>query len=202
MRLEQGDMWSVYDRADLFLVTTNSTLTKSGKLVMSAGIARQARTHSSAVTLRRTMNTYTLNLLLSSVGIPLAAVALAYASMLGAALAARCEGPSPEPTRYPLATLLTTLVVVPISFAVLTSAIRPTSQYTGAVRQLVRAETQAGTVTMLQLDDTVLYVRIPPGTLQKGEHVTVYRYGGSVKRARVCEDGGCYRLADSLWFGA
>ena len=42
----QGDMWSVFDDADLFLITTNSTL-KGGsngpRLVMGRGIARQAR---------------------------------------------------------------------------------------------------------------------------------------------------------------
>ena len=39
----RGDMWSAYDDADLFLITTNSTLKKSGALVMGRGIARQAR---------------------------------------------------------------------------------------------------------------------------------------------------------------
>lgn len=43
MKLAQGDMWSVYDQADLFLVTTNSVLNRHGALVMGAGIARQAR---------------------------------------------------------------------------------------------------------------------------------------------------------------
>ena len=42
MKLAQGDMWSVYDRADLFLVTTNGVVTKDGRLVMGAGIAKQA----------------------------------------------------------------------------------------------------------------------------------------------------------------
>jgi hypothetical protein len=43
MKLAQGDMWSVYDQADLFLVTTNSVLNRHGALVMGAGIARQSR---------------------------------------------------------------------------------------------------------------------------------------------------------------
>lgn len=43
MRLAEGDMWSAYDQADLFLVTTNSVLNRYGALVMGAGIARQAR---------------------------------------------------------------------------------------------------------------------------------------------------------------
>lgn len=41
-RFCQGDMWSAYDQADLFLITTNSTLKKNGALVMGRGIARQA----------------------------------------------------------------------------------------------------------------------------------------------------------------
>lgn len=43
MKLAHGDMWTVYDQADLFLVTTNGVVTKSGKLVMGAGIAKSAR---------------------------------------------------------------------------------------------------------------------------------------------------------------
>lgn len=38
-----GDMWTAYGDADLFLITTNSTLKKNGSLVMGRGIARQAR---------------------------------------------------------------------------------------------------------------------------------------------------------------
>ena len=41
--LRKGDMWTAYDDADLFLITTNSTLKKNGVLVMGRGIARQAR---------------------------------------------------------------------------------------------------------------------------------------------------------------
>ena len=43
MKLAQGDMWSVFDQADLFLVTTNHVVMGDGKLVMGAGIAKQAR---------------------------------------------------------------------------------------------------------------------------------------------------------------
>ncbi len=43
MRLAQGDMWSAFDQVDLFLVTTSHVVTKDGKLVMGAGIAKQAR---------------------------------------------------------------------------------------------------------------------------------------------------------------
>ena len=43
MKLAEGDMWSVYDQADLFLVTTNSVLNRHGALVMGAGIARQTK---------------------------------------------------------------------------------------------------------------------------------------------------------------
>lgn len=38
-----GDMWSAYDEADLFLITTNSYLRSCGRLTMGAGIAKQAR---------------------------------------------------------------------------------------------------------------------------------------------------------------
>ena len=40
---QQGDMWSVWESADLFVITTNSTLRTDGALVMGRGIARQAR---------------------------------------------------------------------------------------------------------------------------------------------------------------
>ncbi len=43
MILRHGDMWSAWDRADLFLITTNSSTRLDGRLVMGAGIARQAR---------------------------------------------------------------------------------------------------------------------------------------------------------------
>lgn len=43
MRLRTGNMWSVFTEADLFLITTNATITVEGKLVMGAGIAKQAR---------------------------------------------------------------------------------------------------------------------------------------------------------------
>jgi hypothetical protein len=38
-----GDMWSIYDEAGLFLITTNATIITQGVLVMGRGIARQAQ---------------------------------------------------------------------------------------------------------------------------------------------------------------
>lgn len=38
-----GNMWNDYSTADLFLITTNAFITKEGKLVMGAGIAKEAR---------------------------------------------------------------------------------------------------------------------------------------------------------------
>jgi hypothetical protein len=43
MNLEVGNMWTAWNEADLFLITTNSTIKKNGALVMGAGIAKQAR---------------------------------------------------------------------------------------------------------------------------------------------------------------
>lgn len=44
MIYRSGQMWDVWpDNCDLFIVLANSTLTKSGALVMGAGIAREAR---------------------------------------------------------------------------------------------------------------------------------------------------------------
>lgn len=43
MILEYGDMWTVWEETDLFLFTANSMLTKDGKLVMGAGIAKEVR---------------------------------------------------------------------------------------------------------------------------------------------------------------
>ena len=40
---ETGNMWSVFDTADYFLVTTNSYIRNDGELVMGRGIARQAK---------------------------------------------------------------------------------------------------------------------------------------------------------------
>jgi len=42
VKIRIGDMWSAWDTADLFLITTNSTYDKDGCLVMGAGIAGQA----------------------------------------------------------------------------------------------------------------------------------------------------------------
>lgn len=38
-----GNIWSVFNEVDLFLITTNATLKRNGALVMGRGIARQAR---------------------------------------------------------------------------------------------------------------------------------------------------------------
>ncbi len=38
-----GNMWTAYEPADLFLITTNSTIRRDGALVMGRGIARQAK---------------------------------------------------------------------------------------------------------------------------------------------------------------
>ena len=41
---EKGDMWSVLDHSDLFLITTNSFVKRNGELVMGRGIALEAKT--------------------------------------------------------------------------------------------------------------------------------------------------------------
>ena len=38
-----GDIWTAYDMADLFLITTNSTIKANGTLVMGSGIAAEAQ---------------------------------------------------------------------------------------------------------------------------------------------------------------
>ena len=43
MIIKSGNMWSVWQQADLFFITTNSTIDTRGNLVIGAGIARQAR---------------------------------------------------------------------------------------------------------------------------------------------------------------
>lgn len=43
MKLRVGDMWSVWREAGLFLITANATLV-NGRLVMGAGIAKEAAT--------------------------------------------------------------------------------------------------------------------------------------------------------------
>ncbi len=40
---KQGNMWSVFDGVDYFLITTNSTIKKDGSLVMGAGIAKEVK---------------------------------------------------------------------------------------------------------------------------------------------------------------
>lgn len=37
----KGDMWSIYGKTDLFLVTTNPIVNRNGELVMGRGIAKQ-----------------------------------------------------------------------------------------------------------------------------------------------------------------
>ena len=43
MIYKKGEMWDALDEADLFLVTTNSTIKKDGSLVMGRGMALQAK---------------------------------------------------------------------------------------------------------------------------------------------------------------
>jgi hypothetical protein len=43
LQILHGDMWSAWDSANLFLITTNAIVTKDGRLVMGRGIAEQAR---------------------------------------------------------------------------------------------------------------------------------------------------------------
>ena len=42
-QFKRGDMWTAFAAADLFLITTNSTIRNDGALIMGCGIARQAR---------------------------------------------------------------------------------------------------------------------------------------------------------------
>jgi hypothetical protein len=44
MILEQGDMWDVFGKTDLFLITTNPIVRKDGAVVMGRGIAKEAST--------------------------------------------------------------------------------------------------------------------------------------------------------------
>jgi hypothetical protein len=41
--LTKGDMWSAYDKADWFCITTNATINAKGELVMGRGIALEAK---------------------------------------------------------------------------------------------------------------------------------------------------------------
>lgn len=43
MNLRTGDMWDVYDEVDLFLFTANNAITREGRLVMGAGMAKQVK---------------------------------------------------------------------------------------------------------------------------------------------------------------
>jgi hypothetical protein len=38
-----GDMWSVFDEVDYFVITTNAIIKRNGAVVMGAGIAKQMR---------------------------------------------------------------------------------------------------------------------------------------------------------------
>lgn len=42
MILERGNMWDVFGKTDLFLITTNPILTKDNRVVMGRGIAKEA----------------------------------------------------------------------------------------------------------------------------------------------------------------
>jgi len=42
MILEYGNMWTAWEQSDLFLITTNACVKPDERLVMGAGIAKQA----------------------------------------------------------------------------------------------------------------------------------------------------------------
>lgn len=42
-KFEKGNMWDVFGKTDLFLITTNPIINKSGGLVMGRGIAKQMK---------------------------------------------------------------------------------------------------------------------------------------------------------------
>lgn len=44
MILEKGNMWSVFDSTDIFMITTNPIRRKDGAVVMGRGIALEAKT--------------------------------------------------------------------------------------------------------------------------------------------------------------
>lgn len=52
MILKRGDMWSAWDAADLFLITANACIKPDHRLVMGAGIAKQARDRWPGIDLR------------------------------------------------------------------------------------------------------------------------------------------------------
>ncbi len=43
MIIEKGNMWDVFGKTDLFLITTNPIIRKDGAVVMGRGIAKQAK---------------------------------------------------------------------------------------------------------------------------------------------------------------
>lgn len=42
MKLAYGNMWSAWESVDLFLITTNNTISSKGRLIMGKGIAGEA----------------------------------------------------------------------------------------------------------------------------------------------------------------
>lgn len=51
MKLAKGNMWTVWNKG-MFIVTTNSYIKNGGRLVMGAGIAKQARNRLTGVDLK------------------------------------------------------------------------------------------------------------------------------------------------------
>lgn len=43
MQLEKGDMWSVFGKTDIFMITTNPIRRKDGAVVMGRGIAKECK---------------------------------------------------------------------------------------------------------------------------------------------------------------
>lgn len=43
MILEKGDMWSIFGKTDMFVITTNPIIRKDGAVVMGRGIAKQMK---------------------------------------------------------------------------------------------------------------------------------------------------------------
>lgn len=43
MKREYGDMWSIFDLTDYFIITTNSYIRQDGAVVMGRGIAKQMK---------------------------------------------------------------------------------------------------------------------------------------------------------------
>ena len=43
MILERGDMWSIFNETDIFMITTNPIIRKDGAVVMGRGIAKETK---------------------------------------------------------------------------------------------------------------------------------------------------------------